>query len=162
MKTMKKSRIVTYDIAKLLSEKGFKEQVCNVIYPDGSIEISPLKDYNSIDKSSDVIKYYSAPTLNQVADWLMDVHSIFIEIDYIIKPYNFDGKFKYMVIDTSKDDFGGDILFRAENSFSTKELALKEAIRKVLNKLKTTIEESVDMETAIANNFFKELCEKNI
>ena len=66
---MKKSRIVTYDIAKLLNEKGFKEHVCNVIYPDGSIENSPLKDYNSIDKSNDVIKYYSAPTLNQVADW---------------------------------------------------------------------------------------------
>jgi hypothetical protein len=159
---MKKSRIVTYDIAKLLSEKGFKEQVCNVIYPDGSIENSPLKDYNSIDKSNDVIKYYSAPTLNEVADWLMDKYNIFIEIDYLFISYNYSEKYKYIVIDTTNEDFGGDVLFRAESSFATKEMALKEAIRKVLNKFKTTIEESVDMETAIANNFFKELCEKNI
>ena len=160
---MKRDRIVSYDIAKTLFEKGFREKVNYMVYPDNTISTTNLLyDYNSADKSEDKIKTYSAPTLAEVSDWLMDNYNIFIELDYLIMSYNYNGKYKYMVIDTSNEDFGGNVLFRSENSFRTKENALLEAISKVVNKIKplNINTENTLNEVSIEKNFFNELKRK--
>ena len=127
----KKAYIVSYNLAELLKRIGFNDDVDHIIFPDDSIDKCDLN--TNWNESNEV--YCSAPTLSQVIDWIYDVYKIFIEIDYIILPYNYGKKFIYMVIDTDDDSFGGNIIFRSEESFDTRYEAMENAIRKLAIKL---------------------------
>lgn len=130
-----RSRIVSYDIAKLLKENGFDEEVYFRIYPDGTLATSGyLCDYNSKEDTYG----FSAPTYSEVIDWFLDAYGIFIEIDYIRIPYNYDKKYKYFVIDVDDedDDFGGDVIIRSENAYGTRDEAIEAALRGLLRKMK--------------------------
>lgn len=129
----KKTNIVSYEIAKLLKENGFNEDVYFRIYPDESIATSGyLCDYNSQNTNA-----YSAPTLSEVVDWIYDNFDVFIEIDYMRIPYSFDKKFKYFVVDLNDDNFGGNILFKSDDAYENKNKAITEALKKFLGKFET-------------------------
>ena len=132
MRSDKRTNIVSYNIAKLLNDNGYNEDTYFRIYPDGSLATSGyLCDWN--EKS---IGAYSAPTFSDVVDWILEKYGIFIEIDYVRISYNFGKKFKYFVIDINEDSFGGDVLFRSDDAFETRNKAMEVAINKTLSKLR--------------------------
>ena len=127
----KNAYIVSYKLAELLKKIGFNDDVNHVIFPDNSID----RRESMTNWNADNEVYYSAPTLSQAIDWIYDTYQIFIEIDYIIIPYNYGKKFIYMVIDTDDDSFGGNVIFRSEEPFDTRYEAMENAIHKLANKL---------------------------
>ena len=132
MRSDKRTNIVSYNIAKLLNDNGYNEDTYFRIYPDGSLATSGyLCDWNE-----NSVGAYSAPTYSDVVDWILDKYGIFIEIDYVRISYNFGKKFKYFVIDINEDSFGGDVLFRSDDAFETRNKAMEVAIVKVLEKLR--------------------------
>jgi len=69
---------VSFEIAKLLKEKGFNEQTL-AIYQDG--EILWLKSTIS-NKEFMTSRNYSAPTIAEVVMWLYEKHGIWVEVYY--------------------------------------------------------------------------------
>ena len=63
---------VSFEVAKLLKEKGFRE-ICNKCYG-----IESKKFFSSI-RSNDDDTMYAAPTLQMAMKWLRDVHNLHIE-----------------------------------------------------------------------------------
>lgn len=66
---------VSFEVAKLLKEKGFDEP-CRAIYEEKILRINTLCDYFNSELSS----YVCAPTLQMAMKWLREIHNIFIEI----------------------------------------------------------------------------------
>lgn len=93
---------VNFEVAKLLKEKGFNEEIETIISPDGKIyhcdERSVFKIPHKTIKNSDINIYIddcSCPTIQMTMKWLREVHNIFIQVDYIWSPkelytYTFD------------------------------------------------------------------------
>ena len=69
---------VSYEVAKLLKEKGF-EGVCDYAY-------SNKGNYFEIDRSNFDEIYCLRPTLQMAMKWLREVHNIFI----VIEPHAYD------------------------------------------------------------------------
>ena len=69
---------VSFEIAKLLKEKGFNEPTIGIYYKDGTFEYFSLNKWNS-----KFIIPISAPTLQMAMKWLREVHNLHITI----KPY---------------------------------------------------------------------------
>ena len=75
---------VSYEVAKLLKEKGFDEK-CSYEWGvpdiDGGYILQKWSIYNGEIRNSELINdAYSAPTLQMACKWLREVHNIFIEI----------------------------------------------------------------------------------
>ena len=84
---------VSYEVAKLLKEKGFDEY-CYKFYDYNSKEIYKETLHCCNSRSDD----YSAPTLQMAMKWLREVHNIFIEIGVSID-LNGDYHFGYTILD---------------------------------------------------------------
>ncbi len=88
---------VSFEIAKLLKEKGFNEKVNHVYhyYTSTPFYRRHLRDFNGEDYKNLRHEHYSAPTLQMALKWLREVHKIEISISYGF-PF-IDGKqvFKY-------------------------------------------------------------------
>ena len=74
---------VSYEVAKLLKEKGFDEST-SMVYMSG--DLCKLNRYDSIRNSNynDITKNYfeyTAPTHQMAMKWLREVHNIDIDID---------------------------------------------------------------------------------
>lgn len=68
---------VSFEIAKLLKEKGFNELCLKQYYNNGELSnVSIEAKYNTIDNQ------VSAPTLQMVMKWLRKVHNIHIELNW--------------------------------------------------------------------------------
>ncbi len=79
---------VSYEIAKLLKEKGFNEP-CFYYYKDGVLMFSPiLKGRNSYQTDT-----YSAPTHQMAMKWLRIEHNILL----FLLPAQENGKLVYLV-----------------------------------------------------------------
>ena len=79
---------VSYEIAKLLKEKGFNEP-CFYYYKDGVLMFSPiLKGRNSYQTDT-----YSAPTHQMAMKWLRIEHNILL----FLLPAQENGKIVYLV-----------------------------------------------------------------
>lgn len=83
---------VSFEVAKLLKEKGFNEEIETLISPDGKIyhcdERSVFKIPHKTIKNSDINIYIddcSCPTIQMTMKWLREVHNIFIDI-YTLSP----------------------------------------------------------------------------
>ena len=97
---MIKEAYVSFEVAKLLKEKGFDEDTIG--YYNSIAEIperikffdSPISIYNS----DGLIGCIQAPTLQMAMKWLREVHHIFIEIHASI---DLNGKyhFSYSILD---------------------------------------------------------------
>ena len=69
-----KEKNVSFEVAKLLKEKGFDEST-NCQYPVCGIHIGEVGEYNITDRSRNPEKYIPAPTLQMVMKWLREKHS---------------------------------------------------------------------------------------
>lgn len=65
---------VSFEIAKLLKEKGFDESVYSFYNQNGLLDIISCRTRNSYTCD------YAAPTHQMALKWLREVHSIFISI----------------------------------------------------------------------------------
>lgn len=72
---------VSFEIAKLLKEKGFDES-CRAVYEEEVLRINTLCDYHNSELSS----YICAPTHQMAMKWLRELHNIFI----VIEPHKYD------------------------------------------------------------------------
>lgn len=68
---------VSFEIAKLLKEKGFNEP-CNQLYFDGELKDITVQKVSYDDTLSS--RYYIAPTIAQVVMWLYEKHGVWIEV----------------------------------------------------------------------------------
>ena len=77
--------VVSFEIAKKLKEKGFREKV-NAYYGkhENIFDVHPALDMNDADYRA------SAPTISQVLKWLREEKKIFVAIDYYPAGYNAD------------------------------------------------------------------------
>ena len=69
-----KEDYVSFEIAKLLKEKGFDEATIGTYYKDGTFNYLCLNTWNS-----KFITPISAPTLQMAMKWLREVHNIHID-----------------------------------------------------------------------------------
>jgi hypothetical protein len=83
---MIKEEFVTFELAKKLKEKGFKEKV-NAYYGmlENLFDVHPALDMN------DSVYRASAPTISQVLKWLREEK----EVDLVIEPIYFFDKNKH-------------------------------------------------------------------
>lgn len=70
---------VSFEIAKLLKEKGFDEPTIGIYYKDGTFEYLSLNKWNS-----KFVTPISAPTIQMVMKWLRIEYNIHIE-PHIVK-----------------------------------------------------------------------------
>ena len=81
---------VSYEVAKLLKEKGFDESTSMVYMSYG--DLCKCNRYDSIRNSNynDITKNYfeyTAPTLQMAMKWLREVHNLFICIEIGVGAY---------------------------------------------------------------------------
>ena len=70
----------SYEVAKLLKEKGF-DGVCRAGYTShGNLHVLEVKEYLTNQTCPDTYWACAAPTLQMACKWLREVHNIFIEI----------------------------------------------------------------------------------
>ena len=69
---------VSFEVAKLLKEKGFDEKCFALYSPDGILIQSGIRLNNT--QVSKVKGSYSAPTIQMSMRWLREIHNISIEI----------------------------------------------------------------------------------
>ena len=79
---------VSFEVAKLLKEKGFDEPTTGTYYKDGTFEHLSLNKWNS-----KFIMPISAPTHQMAMKWLREVYDIKI----MIRPY-VDGTYSYEIL----------------------------------------------------------------
>ena len=124
-----KLKIVTFELAQLLKINGFNEEVKFRIYPDGMIASSSfLKNYNE----DEVL--VSAPSINDAIDWIEEKYHVFFEIQYHQRNFDMGNKFKYEVIDLTKDSFDGNIMLASLIKYKDKYSALNSAMIDFLKK----------------------------
>jgi len=97
------NKLVKFEIAKLLKEKGFDKPVKNYYlqeekgnYLHEGFEDSYWGDNRIVNWNKDVVGikpfegFLSAPTIAEVVMWLYEKHGIWISLDWMtrIKPYN--------------------------------------------------------------------------
>ena len=121
---------VSFEIAKLLKEKGFD------VYGDGSfgseikiwMEYSPFGKIKDVSSSRPSIKSYPAPTLQMAMKWLREVHNLFVDIYY---DYDFREGYKFSIHKLTK----GTTLETNNENYSTYEQACDKAIKYCLENL---------------------------
>lgn len=67
---------VSFEIAKLLKDKGFDES-CTAVYEEGVLRINTLCYYHNSELSS----YICAPTLQMSMKWIREEHQLHISVD---------------------------------------------------------------------------------
>jgi hypothetical protein len=124
---------VSFEIAKLLKEKGFDED-CYTFYEYDSKELYREERIPCCNSRSDD---YAAPTLQMAMKWLRETHKLFIEV-HIEQGKKVSYKFiiwDFYIIHPNKY-VGGTYDFREEQEgFSTPEDAVKAAIKYCLENL---------------------------
>ena len=89
-----REQFVTYEIAKKLKELGFNEPV--LAFGNPTIENDFIKARWDNDVNKDAW-FISIPLWQQVMDWLIREHKLFIKPDYV------DSEIVYIVYDLNKD-----------------------------------------------------------
>lgn len=75
-----KEQLISFETAKLASEKGFDESVedYHAIYEDGEQSIVHRYHRNSIDRSLFGQEAYSAPSQSLMQKWMREKHKIYV------------------------------------------------------------------------------------
>lgn len=89
---------VTFEIAKKLKEKGFREKV-NAYYGkhENIFDVHPALDMNDADYSA------SAPAISQVLKWLREEKKIHIQILFTCPP----NQWEYITVKTANNELSG-------------------------------------------------------
>ena len=129
-----KEDYVSFELAKLLKEKGFDEK-CRAIYEDGVLHIQDEFLYNS-DSDKKLIEgdeddswvFVTAPTLQMAMKWLREKHKIFIDIGY----NNYYNEYKWVLFTMDRNK---DITPHFEYNYDSYESACEAAIEWCLTNL---------------------------
>ena len=113
---------VSFEVAKLLKDKGFNED-CSTYYTYNGwiINASVCINFNAMDSTS-------APTHQMVLKWLREVYNIHIDVYYALgyKRYCYSCR-------TPKDDDQWDVLlFQTKHKYDKYEDAMDDAIKECL------------------------------
>ena len=121
---------VSYEVAKLLKEKGFHEKVNHVYhyYTSAPFYQRHLRDFNGEDYKNLRHEYYSAPTLQMAMKWFLKKYNIFICILFL-EEYN---GFGYTIENTLKKKY---IATSENSSYKEPEEACEAAIKYCLENL---------------------------
>lgn len=139
--------IVTFEIAKLLKEKGFDEPCSHAykevespvlyIHQDKKYNNSFKKEWqNTVRKNSHMdnatINRYSAPTITEVVMWSFNTHKIWSTVDV-----NINGKFNYLLRQFNSKDRAWEVrnLISISEYFKNPTEAYLAAIEYTLNNL---------------------------
>ena len=116
---------VSFEVAKLLKEKGFNEATYGTYSSEGDLSLTnPNINWNEKD-----LPFIAAPTLQMTMKWLREVHHIFISIDYARLAHN---TFEYTYEVHNMDKGRSTIISKFRDDFETYEDAINEAIIKSL------------------------------
>ena len=89
---------VSFEVAKLLKEKGFNEE-CLMAYIDGELFNYYDSDFPSeYELENDGSEVIDVPTLQMAMKWLREVHNIFIEIKF-----GLGGCYVWAIVDMSNN-----------------------------------------------------------
>ena len=118
---MIKERYCSFEVAKLLKEKGFDEPI-QYFYKFDSKELYRGTVFTNTQIGD---KFYNAPTHQMAMDWLREVHNIFI----IIEPYSNTSCYFSL---WEGDNYYENLL---KKSFPSYEEAVEEALKYCLTEL---------------------------
>ena len=133
---------VTFDIAKKLKEKGFKEKCYAYYFPKGSelffnhnpfrggIVEDCLYSNNSLPNEFMASDFVDAPTISQVLKWLREEKKLFVEPSLF--KYGYESYVQSTVFEEDKDYTD---TWRVEGFHSTYEQAALAGIEYVIDKL---------------------------
>lgn len=113
----------SFEVAKLLKEKGFDERS----YGSYNLQKEFQEGYGEWNKTS---IYYAAPTHQMVMKWLREVHNIYIDISPTYSEVEKAIHFIWQVFDSNYDDIGDCEIF-----YSKYETACESAIKYCLENL---------------------------
>ena len=126
---MIKEAYCSYNISKLLKEKGFDEECTHYYDMDDGIEYT--NGARVINSSTET--YCTSPTHQIACAWLREIHNIHIEI-YVIKNYDKKiCKYTYTIMDLNFP--GSDDGIDCCNEYKTYEQACEAAIKYCLERL---------------------------
>lgn len=91
---------VSYEIAKLLKEKGFDE-LSTVFYNEDGTDLIELYDYEPLRNSE--ISGYAKVTQSLALKWLREVYNIHIEIRYVPDNFTDEPCYKAMIWDMNTE-----------------------------------------------------------
>lgn len=130
---------ISFEIAKLLKEKGFNEPTETIIYPDNKIVFVDINSVSRIPhqklKNSEINLYDNGvccPTHQMALKWLREIHNIFIQIDYVVLAKK-SFEYLYEIHDMRKGRSVAVSPFR--DDYETYEEACEEAIKYCLTNL---------------------------
>lgn len=117
---------VSFEVAKLLKEKGFNERICHYYDEDGFLHCDTgLYFCNSLELSNDI----SAPTLQMARKWLREVYGYVIVVEPGLSGGKYVWTYKVILCRTRT------ILLQHEDNVgsSTYEEAVEVALKHCLN-----------------------------
>lgn len=118
---------VSFEVAKLLKEKGFDEPVNCFYFINGTFS------NNTFDTKNSYTRHYAAPTFHMTMKWLRDVHKI---IPIILTGGDSVTPFYYWFrIDKINNGKWEDSIYRDETEHNTYEEACEVAIKYCLENL---------------------------
>ncbi len=118
---------VSFEIAKLLKEKGFDEN-CAVLYHLRTGEISQ-QGVGYVFNNSQWENFITAPTLQMAMKWLREVHKLYCDIKIG------DGDFVIDIISLKDSEFGCEVAEPESCVYPTYEEACESAIKYCLENL---------------------------
>ena len=137
---METKNLISYNQAVLLKSLGFTEE-CNYYYekykltchcefvsgdggfPDYEVTMEDL--ISSVNTNCPDLNVFDAPTLEQVRNWLIEKHKMFVELTYKFTNDNISWGYKYTNLDTKYE-------YYPNETFDNHYLALSEGISKCL------------------------------
>lgn len=137
---MKEEDFVSFEVAKLLKEKGYNEPTRSYYSNNETVYFPGVFELTNEDRKSS--KFYSAPTLAEAAKWLREVHNIYVcpriifESD-IYREYSgentCDNYMYWLYIIYKIDDIPNNIDYpEPKGEYGTYEEALNEGIKEAL------------------------------
>jgi hypothetical protein len=126
---------VSFEVAKLLKEKGFDEK-CMSYYGHGKFHLGN-QEYIKSNTDRDGVAFngvpydaYNAPSLQMAMKWLREKHNLHISV--LITYQYFPRKYEVHIMHTEKYE---DIVVNPGTNFNTNEEACESAIRYTLENL---------------------------
>lgn len=119
---------VSFEVAKLLKEKGFDEPVNCFYFIDGTFT------GNTVTTTNSYTRHYAVPTHQRTLKWLREVHNICI----VIQPYDsyYKERYEFEINKKNNNDFTWEWISDIENTiFDTYEEAVEAAIKHCLTNL---------------------------
>lgn len=121
---------VSFEIAKLLKEKGFDEGVLFTINREGFQQYPKNLEFEYLHNSEVSDDEYAAPTLQMAMKWLRDVHNLHIAV--IVAYHHLPRRYEAHIMKLENID---DFILHQQVDFTSYEEACEAAIKYCLENL---------------------------